>query len=232
MSLTSISVIMTVFVLNLHHRGPNKQEVPNWIRKVFLGRLTTFLCVGNDDRYTSVSTNEDSDFLRTMSLRMTLDNIAQELQSDVQIENGGMADTVVTESQGTTLHDVKRDVKFPKRDSLHQGRRPTSRVPSRSRSNEDIMNSLRRILYKHDKEDRNYEIIQEWRRVAQVVDRILFFVFLLGTFFSTIAILVIAPSVKWPKCKHMLISLCIHVNKISLSILFREVCFERTLFDF
>ncbi|ESP05440.1 hypothetical protein LOTGIDRAFT_52159, partial [Lottia gigantea] len=37
MFLTSVSVIMTVFVLNLHHRGPDKRSVPRWLRKLFLG---------------------------------------------------------------------------------------------------------------------------------------------------------------------------------------------------
>ncbi|KAK3098286.1 hypothetical protein FSP39_017967 [Pinctada imbricata] len=194
MSLTSISVIMTVFVLNLHHRGPNKQDVPNWIKRIFLGRLTTFLCLGNDRYYSSMNTNGESSFLRTMSLRMTLDNIAQELQNDIHVENGGMAETIVTESQGTTLHDVKRDVKFATKDSVNHSKKPNlSRAPSYSKSHEEILHNLKRILHKHEKEDRDYEIIQDWRRVAQVVDRILFFVFLFGTFISTLAILVIAP---------------------------------------
>ncbi len=36
MAMTSISVIMTVFVLNLHYRGPNLKPVPQWIRKCFI----------------------------------------------------------------------------------------------------------------------------------------------------------------------------------------------------
>jgi hypothetical protein len=63
-----------------------------------------------------------------------------------------------------------------------------------SKTNEEILNSLKRILEKHEKEDRDYEVIQEWRRVAQCVDRILFFIFLVATVSSTLAILVIAPA--------------------------------------
>uniref|UniRef100_A0A1I8J982 Neur_chan_LBD domain-containing protein n=1 Tax=Macrostomum lignano TaxID=282301 RepID=A0A1I8J982_9PLAT len=36
MSMTSVSVIMTVFVLNLHHRGPSRSPVPNWLRRLLL----------------------------------------------------------------------------------------------------------------------------------------------------------------------------------------------------
>lgn len=32
--MTSISVMMTVFVLNLHYRGPKKNEVPFWLQQL------------------------------------------------------------------------------------------------------------------------------------------------------------------------------------------------------
>lgn len=34
MAMTSISVIMTVFVLNLHYRGPDDRPVPRWLRRL------------------------------------------------------------------------------------------------------------------------------------------------------------------------------------------------------
>nr|API81616.1 nicotinic acetylcholine receptor alpha 16 [Cancer borealis] len=36
MTITSISIIMTVIVLNCHYRGPIQREVPPWMRRVFL----------------------------------------------------------------------------------------------------------------------------------------------------------------------------------------------------
>jgi len=32
--MTSVSVMMTVFVLNLHYRGPKKNEIPFWLQQV------------------------------------------------------------------------------------------------------------------------------------------------------------------------------------------------------
>lgn len=43
MALTSVSVIMTVTVLNFHHRGPFHHPVPEWVRHVVLVRLKNFL---------------------------------------------------------------------------------------------------------------------------------------------------------------------------------------------
>ncbi|XP_043217875.1 neuronal acetylcholine receptor subunit alpha-10-like [Amphibalanus amphitrite] len=41
MAITSVSIIMTVVVLNLHYRGPGKKEVPHWMRRLVLGRTTS-----------------------------------------------------------------------------------------------------------------------------------------------------------------------------------------------
>ena len=34
MAMTSVSVMMTVFVLNLHYRGPKKNEIPFWLQQM------------------------------------------------------------------------------------------------------------------------------------------------------------------------------------------------------
>lgn len=192
MSLTSVSVIMTVLVLNLHHRGPNRQEIPLWMRRIVLGKLRQFFCINNSS--SSLVTTNETKFLRSMSLKMTLDNIAQELQNEMQMENG-MADTIVTDNQGTTIHSP-RDVRFNslQNENLKRSRTKSNRGHSYSRINDEILQSLRSVIDKHEREDHDYEIIQDWRRVAQVVDRILFWVFFLGTLISTIIVLVICPT--------------------------------------
>lgn len=34
MAITCVSVVMTVIVINFHHRGPIKTRVPNWVRRL------------------------------------------------------------------------------------------------------------------------------------------------------------------------------------------------------
>ncbi|KIH43050.1 hypothetical protein ANCDUO_26955, partial [Ancylostoma duodenale] len=43
MGMTSVSVVMTVLVLNFHHRGPFNEPVPEWARVLILQRLRKLL---------------------------------------------------------------------------------------------------------------------------------------------------------------------------------------------
>lgn len=41
--MTSVSVMMTVFVLNLHYRGPKKNEIPFWMQQLLSLSLTNVI---------------------------------------------------------------------------------------------------------------------------------------------------------------------------------------------
>jgi len=43
MAMTSVSVMMTVFVLNLHYRGPKKNEIPFWLQQLLSLSLANFV---------------------------------------------------------------------------------------------------------------------------------------------------------------------------------------------
>ena len=43
MAMTSVSVMMTVFVLNLHYRGPKKNEIPFWMQQLLSLSLTNVI---------------------------------------------------------------------------------------------------------------------------------------------------------------------------------------------
>ena len=45
MILVSFSCAMTVLVLNIHFRGATGNKLPNWMRRLFLGRLSWLLFV-------------------------------------------------------------------------------------------------------------------------------------------------------------------------------------------
>ena len=219
MTLTSMSVIMTVFVLNLHHRGPNKRRVPHWIKEILVNKISPFLCLSESDELTDRYYNSEDRFIKNMSLKITLDNIQQALESETQLENNinNLRDTTVTfadnhvsvnsvphtQAVRTNLYPTMQTLPpqntspSVQQNSNDNHRRHKRRTNSTiSKTNDEILHSLKRILEKHEKEDKDYEMIQDWRRVAQVIDRILFIIFFLATLWSTIGILIIRPAAR------------------------------------
>jgi len=56
-----------------------------------------------------------------------------------------------------------------------------------------ITNSLKLLVEKQDLEERHQDIVNEWRFVALIMDRFLFWLFLFAAVFSSIIILVVMP---------------------------------------
>ncbi|XP_055874412.1 neuronal acetylcholine receptor subunit alpha-10-like isoform X3 [Biomphalaria glabrata] len=48
MGMTSLSIILTVFVLQLHHVGPHKRRVPRWLKSLVFGFFARVVCMRQD----------------------------------------------------------------------------------------------------------------------------------------------------------------------------------------
>ena len=317
---------MTVFVLNLHHRGPTKQPVPSWLRKLFLGydkpsgRKRSVVARGGSYRKSGDGWNAssvlrlfsggppgaDSQYiLNNLALKLALEHLALELKENLNLDNGSIIPDVSIGGSGSGAGDSEftavtaasssppsvhtdqqvmdssiastpsrqaasgnKDVDIGDkqaeysvipdgRDSastsfcgnsiLHrdaanqnhhtqryqnqqqlqenQQNQPSPRTPllacsqspgvggsgggggsggqhgrkkkGRSRQGyEDALQSLTKLLETHEAEERAFQESQDWRRLAQIVDRILFFLFLFATVSSTLAVLVVVPGMQ------------------------------------
>lgn len=217
MTLTSMSVIMTVFVLNLHHRGPNKRKVPRWLKEILVNKLSPFLCLSESDEFMERYYKSEDKFIKNMSLKITLDNIQQALENESQLENSinNLRETTVTITDNhvncvpnmpavrthlyptmQTQQQQNASTSVPQTSNDNNRRHKRRSTSAISKTNDEILHSLKRILEKHEREDKDYEMIQDWRRVAQVIDRVLFIIFLLATTWSTVGILIIAPATR------------------------------------
>lgn len=98
MGMTSVSVVMTVVVLNFHHRGPIQQEVPDWIRSLVLDKLRRFLRIEFPQLQSRlqkpVSTPSDSPLI---SLKKNIETLQAELLGQ-EIENSWPSMTTIGNS--------------------------------------------------------------------------------------------------------------------------------------
>ena len=59
-----------------------------------------------------------------------------------------------------------------------------------------ISSQLKILVSKNDSEDEFQDIVNEWRLVAHIMDRFLFWLFLIGAVSSSVSILVLKPMMK------------------------------------
>lgn len=125
MGLTSISVIMTVLVLNLHFRGPSDSPVPGWLRFLFVGSRgrakgvkellkrrkghDTFNCKQSlrfvDKYINSSETTLEYRYQQGSSLRDTIDNLAQELKDELDQSKTATKATGYSSPRASFVHD-------------------------------------------------------------------------------------------------------------------------------
>ena len=169
MAMTSLSIVLTVFVLQLHHVGPNTKAVPAWIRKVVVGVIARALCMTSHLQgyysYRETGTKRDE-----MCLTSFVDNL--------ELKESNNCNGRLNQNQ------------------MHLNNERSESLRDRSVNYDKISRHLKILVSKHDGEDEYQDIINEWRLVAHIMDRFLFWLFLIGSFLSSITILVFKPMTK------------------------------------
>lgn len=172
MAMTSLSIVLTVFVLQLHHVGPHTKPVPMWIRKLVLQAIARCMCMTSHVegyyRYQEESRKDE------MCLTSFMDSVDFKDSNNC---NGRLQQT--SGSSGFQYFEGERQS-----------------ASDRNVTYDKISRHLKILVSKQEGEDDHQEIVNEWRLVAHVMDRFLFWLFLIGSFLSSIVILVFKPMMK------------------------------------
>ncbi|KAK6731999.1 hypothetical protein RB195_008069 [Necator americanus] len=193
MGMTSVSVVMTVLVLNFHHRGPFNDPVPEWARVLILERLRKLLHMklshtDTDSKKQKMSVCSNN-MMRRLSVRVAMDDMRNEIVNEVgpDLLNGG---NIVESASGEPVHlDVPQTNiavacngvirKRPKTDDNLQIK---------------LLRTLQVLIRRQESEDESERMAIEWRQIAQVIDRLLFWIFLVATVIITFILLLFIPA--------------------------------------
>ena len=74
-------------------------------------------------------------------------------------------------------------------------RHPAARSRSRDRLQDEVVRALSLLIARQEQDDSIMTVRKEWRQVAQVLDRCLFWIFCVATILSTVTLLVVVPMV-------------------------------------
>ncbi|XP_070540916.1 neuronal acetylcholine receptor subunit alpha-10-like [Ptychodera flava] len=179
MFLVSLSIMMSVIVLNLHHRGPESRPVPPWLRRLVLGKVARFVLIRQ------VSANTDN---RKINKRDQA-RIRKKLEFHPMIDFSDSSDgsfrvgvNGFQQARRLANHSPK-----PRLRKSMQASGPGGAANSKPFIEENIyflreiiqeVKLLREMFEERQKED---ESSCEWKQVALVVDRILLFIYVLST---------------------------------------------------
>jgi len=180
MTLTSLSIVLTVFILQLYHAGPShRQRMPSWLRQFFVFRIGPALGVRHPAIRQSPTTIAQTVLLSALPCRRPLAANSVNLELGTVPQVSGYLPLGVRSVRPNSMESA----------SSQQRKRDTVR-------DDPITRHLKLCLERHRAEQEFEDIITEWRLLALIFDRLMFWIFLVGTAMSTVFILVILPLTK------------------------------------
>ncbi|XP_067620432.1 neuronal acetylcholine receptor subunit alpha-7 isoform X3 [Eurosta solidaginis] len=184
MFMVASSVVLTVVVLNYHHRTADIHEMPPWIKSVFLQWLPWILRMGRPGRKITRKTILLSNRMKELELkeRSSKSLLANVLDIDDDFRHtisGSQTAIGSSASFGrpTTVEEHHNTIGCNHKD-LHL-----------------ILKELQFITARMRKSDDEAELISDWKFAAMVVDRFCLIVFTLFTIIATVTVLLSAPHI-------------------------------------
>ncbi|XP_033176930.1 neuronal acetylcholine receptor subunit alpha-7 isoform X3 [Bombus vosnesenskii] len=194
MFMVASSVVLTVLVLNFHHRTPDRYVMPQWIKTLFLQWLPCLLrmsrpgkkitkknILGGNRRGKSIELKEKSSKSLLANV-LDIDDDIRHKNSAANPPSGYIRSafgTPISTGRPATVEDTSASLPLSgMQEELHT-----------------ILKELRFITDRMKKADEGDEIISDWKFAAMVVDRLCLIVFTMFTVLATIVILCRAPHI-------------------------------------
>ncbi|CAG5130935.1 unnamed protein product, partial [Candidula unifasciata] len=202
MAMSALSVALSVFVLNCHHRGTNLHRPPKvvkmlslFVARCFCVRLTYLNSnynANNNSRYhwaadtsaTQASTNWHCHSMPPYSLKTRIKRNSTPLttqttsipQTSIGPKCNGSVDTNAAPQSSSGLRQ--------------------SRESKRTAMESQILHYLKAVLEAYDKGHGERIAILEWQEVARVLDKLFFWLFVVITSLTTVFLLLLSPIAK------------------------------------
>uniref|UniRef100_A0A667ZCE3 Acetylcholine receptor subunit beta n=1 Tax=Myripristis murdjan TaxID=586833 RepID=A0A667ZCE3_9TELE len=172
MILVTFSVILSVVVLNLHHRSPNTHLMPMWVRKIFIHMLPPYLGMLRPKVETPLS----------------LETVPRRERNIVTISRA--ADEYFIRKPNTSILFPKPN-RFQPEGMCTDLRKFIDGPSSYLSLPNELKSAIEAITYIAEalQAEKDYEALKEdWQYVAMVVDRMFLWIFVIFTTVGTLAI--------------------------------------------
>ncbi|XP_062576494.1 acetylcholine receptor subunit beta-like 1 [Saccostrea cucullata] len=176
--MTIIAIGCTVFVLNKNHRTPRTHSMPRWIRLVFLYYLPKFLFMKRPGHETRWKGRQLKDIMKESRTGTPDDSLYR--TPEIGRKYPGINDSQFAEADNHIIPENNETMS-----SIDVFGEDFKRAS-------EALKFIRQHTLKHDHYD---TIIDDWKFVASVIDRLLLVIFLLVTVGGTMGIFLQAPNI-------------------------------------
>ena len=193
MAMSSVSVVLSVMVMKLHHCVPNQREVPSWVRRFILRGLSSFVrCKCRPSCRLSRRRVNTKPTCPTERRTDPTTEICAKLMNEVNIPTNPLS----RRHDIGLLSDIRADFSSTcaRNSFAGDGMNETIDHDRRSYFSEEALKYLRLLVAKSEEEDNQTAIMDEWKQVALVIDKLLFWTFLFVTIATVIVVLVVVPA--------------------------------------
>ena len=199
MGLTSLSVLLAVVLLNVHLYGSALKPVPRRLRRILFFHVAPFLRV-KLHRSTTVNDQKKTQRSSTMAPRRSTTiynavflnendaSTSSQQQSSHTLHSTTMTDNNNVATMNSNL-DTRNDRSTPSISNMQS-------TPQSLHECKRLLSELNRLILRPTETHEEDIIIRDWQNVALVMDRCLFFIYILLTSLLTIGTLVLAPLLK------------------------------------
>ncbi|XP_058887955.1 neuronal acetylcholine receptor subunit beta-2-like [Acipenser ruthenus] len=166
MVLVTFSIVTSVCVLNIHHRSPSTHTMPQWVKRVFIEKLPSLLFMKRPD-----NTN----------IRERMRRKQRKSYSDLKVDKSDGESFYVNEESakkyGWKISDIPDNTEFRKRMTIKC-----------NPGVEEAVEGVRFIAEHMKTEDDDQSIIEDWKYVAMVIDRLFLWIFVFVCVVGTVGL--------------------------------------------
>ncbi|XP_022354561.1 neuronal acetylcholine receptor subunit alpha-6 isoform X2 [Enhydra lutris kenyoni] len=169
MIFVTLSIAVTVFVLNIHFRTPTTHTMPKWVKTVFLQLLPQILMMRRPlDKKRETSSDKNSKGISSRSTKVNFDH-----RRETKLPTA-----CCRCPKSSELATSKRRLSHQPLQWMAESSEPSPDV-------EDVINSVQFIAENMKNQNETKEVEDDWKYVAMVVDRVFLWVFIIVCVFGT-----------------------------------------------
>jgi len=197
MILVSLSIMVTVGILNVHFRSPATHNMSPWVRKVFINVMPKILMIERPNYHARYSSELSSTDFIDNSVDTT---VMKPKVNGLNGITGNKWNRGDFEREDVLETDILSGKRMPNSFSTtietttYRGHQLMDETPGTSSNMRAALRGVEFIAQHIKNQDKDNEVIEDWKFIAMVLDRLFLWLFTLACVLGTGGIILRAPS--------------------------------------